>query len=57
VADRILPGLDAGAIVLLHDSRRAKPMRPEPVCEATAILLSEIARRGLRSVPVSDMLR
>ena len=31
VAERMLADLVPGAIVLLHDSRRAKPMNPEPV--------------------------
>jgi peptidoglycan/xylan/chitin deacetylase (PgdA/CDA1 family) len=57
VADRILPGLEPGAIVLLHDSRRAKPMNPEPVTGATALLLEEIAHRGLHARPVSGIMR
>jgi peptidoglycan/xylan/chitin deacetylase (PgdA/CDA1 family) len=56
VADRILPGLEPGAIVLLHDSRRAKPMNPEPVVGATAFLLDELARRELRACAVTDIL-
>jgi peptidoglycan-N-acetylglucosamine deacetylase len=56
VADRVLADLDPGAIVLLHDSRRAKPMDPEPVTGATEILLEEIGRHGLRAVPVGDIL-
>ena len=56
VADRILPDLAAGAIALLHDSRRAKPMNPEPVVGATAILLEELARRELRARAVTDIL-
>jgi peptidoglycan/xylan/chitin deacetylase (PgdA/CDA1 family) len=56
VADRVLPDLQPGAIVLLHDSRRAKPMNPEPVVRATALLLAEIERRGLHPVPVGEML-
>jgi hypothetical protein len=43
--------------VLLHDARRAKPMRPEPVVEGTALLLEELARRGLRSAGLSAMLQ
>jgi peptidoglycan-N-acetylglucosamine deacetylase len=57
VADRVLAELDPGGIVLLHDSRRAKPMDPEPVTGATEILLEEIDDRGLRAVPVGAMLR
>jgi peptidoglycan/xylan/chitin deacetylase (PgdA/CDA1 family) len=56
VADRIVPDLAAGAIVLLHDSRREKPMNPEPVIGATALLLDELADRGLRARAVSDIL-
>jgi peptidoglycan/xylan/chitin deacetylase (PgdA/CDA1 family) len=46
VADRVLDDLVPGAIVLLH----------EPVTGATVILLDEIGRRGLRAVPVGDIL-
>jgi peptidoglycan/xylan/chitin deacetylase (PgdA/CDA1 family) len=56
VADRILPNLERGAIVLLHDSRRAKPMNPEPVVTATSILLDELGSRGLRPVRIREML-
>jgi peptidoglycan-N-acetylglucosamine deacetylase len=57
VADRVLPDLAPGAIVLLHDSRRAKPMNPEPVVTATSILLEEMTVRGLRAVTVGEMMR
>jgi peptidoglycan-N-acetylglucosamine deacetylase len=56
VADRVLQNLDPGAIVLLHDSRRAKPMDPEPVIGATAVLLEEVERRGLKLATVGDIL-
>ena len=56
IAGRILPDLVPGAIVLLHDSRRAEPMNPEPVVEATRILLAEADRRGLQVVGLSEML-
>ena len=56
VADKVLADLEPGAIALLHDSRRAKPMDPEPVTGATAILLEEIERRGLRAAPIGEML-
>lgn len=56
VADHVLEGLEPGAIVLLHDSRRAKPKDPEPVIGATAILLQEIEGRGLRAVSLAAML-
>ena len=56
VADQVLPELKPGAIVLLHDARRAKPMDPMPVTGATSLLLREISRRGLRAVAVTDIL-
>jgi peptidoglycan/xylan/chitin deacetylase (PgdA/CDA1 family) len=56
VADRVLADLSPGAIALLHDSRRAKEMDPEPVTGATAILLEEIERLGLRAAPVGEIL-
>jgi peptidoglycan-N-acetylglucosamine deacetylase len=56
VADRVLPDLAPGAIVLLHDSRHAKPMNPEPVTGGTALLLDELGRRGLHAVPVARIL-
>ena len=56
VADHVLGDLGPGTIVLLHDARRAKPMDPEPVTGATAILLEEIERRGLRAAAVGDIL-
>ena len=56
VADRILPDLVPGAIVLLHDSRRAKAMNPGPVTGATKLLLEEMDQRGLQGVGVRDML-
>ena len=56
VAGHVLEGLAPGAIVLLHDSRRALPMHPEPVIGATEILLDELEARGLRPVALGDML-
>jgi peptidoglycan-N-acetylglucosamine deacetylase len=56
VADNVMRALEPGAIVLLHDSRRAKPMRPEPVVGGTTILLEELAARGLRPVTVGEMI-
>jgi peptidoglycan/xylan/chitin deacetylase (PgdA/CDA1 family) len=56
VAERIVSDLTPGTIVLLHDSRRAKPMNPEPVTGATGLLLDELDRRGLRVRAVGDIL-
>jgi hypothetical protein len=53
----VLPDLAAGAIVLLHDARRAKPIRLEPVVEATSILLDEIRSRGFRPTGVGELMR
>jgi peptidoglycan/xylan/chitin deacetylase (PgdA/CDA1 family) len=57
VADNVIRDLEPGAIVLLHDARRAKPMPPEPVLGGTALVLEELERRGLRSRTVSDIMR
>jgi peptidoglycan/xylan/chitin deacetylase (PgdA/CDA1 family) len=56
VADHVLSGLGPGAIVLLHDSRRAKPMEAEPMLGATALVLEELARRRLRALGLSAIL-
>ena len=56
VAERVLADLEPGGIVLLHDARRALPMKPDPVTGATALLLDELGRRGLQALPVSDIL-
>jgi peptidoglycan-N-acetylglucosamine deacetylase len=56
VADQVVADLEPGAIVLLHDARRALPMRPDPVTGATALLLEELRRRDLQALPVSDIL-
>jgi peptidoglycan/xylan/chitin deacetylase (PgdA/CDA1 family) len=56
VGDRVLADLKPGAIVLLHDSRRAKPMEPEPMIGATVLLLGELERRGLKAVTIDEML-
>ena len=56
VADHVLTDLEPGGIVLLHDARRAKPMAPEPVTGATAMLLEEVERRGLQATGISEIL-
>ena len=56
VFDLVVRDLGPGAIVLLHDSRREKPMNPEPVVGGTALLLEELERRGLRAVGLRGML-
>jgi peptidoglycan-N-acetylglucosamine deacetylase len=53
---RILPDLGPGAIVLLHDSRRAKPTDCSPMLEAIDRLLEEARRRRLEPVTVSELL-
>ena len=56
VCDLVIRDLEPGGIVLLHDSRREKPMNPEPVVGGTALLLEELGRRGLRAVGLRGML-
>jgi peptidoglycan/xylan/chitin deacetylase (PgdA/CDA1 family) len=53
---RILPDLEPGAIVLLHDARRAKPTDCRPMLDALAGLLEEADRRGFEPVTVGELL-
>jgi peptidoglycan/xylan/chitin deacetylase (PgdA/CDA1 family) len=57
VADKVIAGLGPGAIVLLHDSRREKPLNPEPVEGGTALVLEELKERDLRAVGVRGILQ
>lgn len=52
VARRVLSGVRAGSIVLLHDGDR----RPEAVVAATAAILDGLEQRGLRPVGLSTLL-
>ena len=61
-AAKVLADLEAGDIVVLHDGRPANeppelswPTR-EATVDAVALILEEMARRGLRSVTVSELL-
>jgi peptidoglycan-N-acetylglucosamine deacetylase len=53
---RILPDLEPGAIVLLHDSRRAKPTDCTPMLGALELILHEAERRALEPVTVGALL-
>jgi peptidoglycan-N-acetylglucosamine deacetylase len=61
-AAKVLADLEAGDIVVLHDGRPANepPDLSWPTREATvgavALILAEMARRGLRSVTVTELL-
>jgi peptidoglycan-N-acetylglucosamine deacetylase len=52
---RVLAGLRPGAIVLMHDAAERGDREPVAVSALPAIL-QEIARRGLKCVPLSRML-
>ena len=53
VADRLLRGLAAGDILLLHDGGSARDRGGRPVVlEALPRLLDALAARGLRAVPL-----
>jgi peptidoglycan/xylan/chitin deacetylase (PgdA/CDA1 family) len=52
IAERVLAGAAPGAIVDLHDGRRAG----QPTVEALAEILPALAARGLRCVTVSELL-
>jgi peptidoglycan/xylan/chitin deacetylase (PgdA/CDA1 family) len=56
IAERVLEDLLPGAIVLLHDSRRAKPTNCAPMLEALATVLEEAGHRGIAPVTVSELL-
>jgi len=56
ISTRILPDLVPGAIVLLHDARRAKPTNCAPMLEGLALVLEESNERGLVPVTVGDLL-
>ena len=61
-AAKVLAELEPGDIVVLHDGRPANepPELSWPTREATvgavALILEEMARRGLRSVTVTELL-
>ena len=52
VLGRLLRGLDAGDILLLHDGVISRRPRSRAVLEVLPRLLDEIDRRGLRSIPL-----
>lgn len=55
VAARLLAGLEAGDILLLHDGRSARDRAGRPVVlEALPRILDHLAARGLGAVPVTD---
>jgi peptidoglycan-N-acetylglucosamine deacetylase len=58
IAARVFEDLMAGAIVLLHDSASYTDKRSDctPTIEATALVLGEAERRGLRPVTVGQLL-
>jgi peptidoglycan/xylan/chitin deacetylase (PgdA/CDA1 family) len=56
IAARALEHLRSGAIVLLHDGRREKPVECERMLEALEAVLDESGRRGLEPVTVSELL-
>jgi peptidoglycan/xylan/chitin deacetylase (PgdA/CDA1 family) len=55
ILSRILPDLDDGAIVLLHDAAERGDARPTSL-EALPALLEELRARGLAAVTVSELL-
>jgi peptidoglycan-N-acetylglucosamine deacetylase len=56
VTRRVTAGLRPGAIVLLHDAAEQGDREPAAVI-ALPEILEEIARRGLRCVPISQLLQ
>jgi peptidoglycan/xylan/chitin deacetylase (PgdA/CDA1 family) len=56
IFERIAPDLRPGAIVLLHDGRREKPIDCERMLAALELILNEGERRGLAAVTVGELL-
>jgi peptidoglycan/xylan/chitin deacetylase (PgdA/CDA1 family) len=56
IVARILADLLPGAIVLLHDARRAKPTDCAPMLGALERILAEAKRRGLVPATVGELL-
>jgi len=53
----VLRGLEPGAIVLLHDADSAGRGTRKPTAEAVTAILRHTSARGLRSEPLSQLLR
>lgn len=56
IAERLLEHLGPGAIVLLHDGRREKPVDCERMLGAVEAVLDEAAARGLEPVTAGELL-
>ena len=56
IVRRVLPRLQAGSILILHDGSPLGPADRGQTVEALDIILSEAARRGLRGTTVADLL-
>ncbi len=56
IAERVIADLRPGAIVLLHDGRREKPIECERMLGALELVLEEAGRRGLTPVTVGELL-
>ncbi len=57
IVERVLAGLRAGSIVILHDSSGLGDLDRSQSVAAAERILSEAAARGLRAVTVSELLR
>jgi peptidoglycan/xylan/chitin deacetylase (PgdA/CDA1 family) len=56
IFERIALDLSPGAIVLLHDGRREKPIDCEQMLSALGLILDEAERRGLTAATVGELL-
>jgi peptidoglycan-N-acetylglucosamine deacetylase len=56
IAARLLEHVGAGAIVLMHDGRREKPVDCERMLGALDAVLDEAAARGLQPVTAGELL-
>lgn len=56
IAGRVLSRLDAGSIVILHDSGVLTDVDRYPTLAAVDVILQRAAERSLRSVPVAELV-
>jgi peptidoglycan-N-acetylglucosamine deacetylase len=57
VADRVCRGLDAGGVVLLHDTEASNPAGSlDRVLGALPLIAAELERRGLRAVTLDELV-
>jgi peptidoglycan-N-acetylglucosamine deacetylase len=57
IADRVLPYVKDGSIIVLHDGNRGLPADRGPTVEATKLIVTALRRQGYRFVTVPELIR